>query len=203
MKKTLFASCFLVIVALVASGLWATGATSPSPSAQGADSTVITRSDRLLGDMARQSELILTGRCTDTTSTWIENNRVLVTLATISVDEVIKGEQSSTVTVVLPGGVDLNRRISVAMTYAGAPRIAPQEEVFLFLTGEEAVSSGYSITGFAEGKFSIIEDEAGQKVISRDLIKTRVETAPGKVRGSRQFVPLSDFKQKVRGYLGQ
>jgi hypothetical protein len=157
----------------------------------------------MLVDLAQQSELILTGRCTDTSSAWIENGRVLVTLATISVDEVIKGEQASSVTVVLPGGVDLNRKIPVAMTYAGAPRIAPQEEVFLFLTNEEAVSSGYSITGFAEGKFSIIEDEAGQKVISRDLIKTRVERAPGKVRGSRQFVPLSDFKQKVKGYLGQ
>jgi hypothetical protein len=128
---------------------------------------------------------------------------VLVTLATISVDEVIKGGQTSTVTVVLPGGVDVNRRIPVAMTYAGAPKIIPQEEVFLFLTGEGAVSDGYSIMGFSEGKFSIVEDEDGQRLVSRDLIKTRVKTAPGAVRGNRQFASLSDFKEKVRGYLGQ
>jgi hypothetical protein len=153
--------------------------------------------------MAQQSELILTGRCVDTSSTWVENGRVLVTLATISVDEVIKGDQASTVTVVLPGGIDINRRIPVAMTYAGAPKIIPQEEVFLFLTGEEAISNGYSIMGFSAGKFSIIEEESGQRLVSRDLIKSRVKTSPGAVRGNRQFVSLSDFKEKVRGYLGQ
>lgn len=203
MKKSVYASCCLVLAALIASGLWATRATSPSPSDQGTDSNVTSQSDLVLQDMAQQSELILTGRCADTSSTWIENGRVLVTLATISVDEVIKGDQASTVTVVLPGGIDINRRIPVAMTYAGAPKIIPQEEVFLFLAGEEAIYNGYSIMGFSAGKFSIVEDEDGQRLVSRDLIKTRVKQSPGAVRGNRQFVSLSDFKEKVRGYLGQ
>jgi hypothetical protein len=128
---------------------------------------------------------------------------VLVTLATVAVDEVIKGSQTSTVTVVLPGGVDTNRRIPVSMTYAGAPTIAPQEEVFLFLASEEGAADRYSVMGFAEGKFSVIEDEAGQKLVSRDLTKVRGQMGPGAVRGNRQFVTLSEFKAKVRGYLGQ
>ncbi|HWP44528.1 MAG TPA: hypothetical protein VNO14_14880 [Blastocatellia bacterium] len=203
MKKRLFASCFLVVAALIASGLWATRATSPSPSDKGTETSMVGRADLKLEEMARQSDLILTGRCTDTSSTWIQDGRVLVTLATVSVDEVIKGGQASTVTVVLPGGVDLNRKIPVAMTYPGAPRIAPQEEVFLFLTGEDAVPNSYTVAGFSEGKFSIVEGEAGQKLISRDPIMMREKRGPGVKRGNRQFTPLSDFKQKVRRYLGQ
>ena len=203
MKKVLNASCCLALVALVAFGLRATEATTPSFSDQAMKASIISRDDHVIQDMALQSELIVTGRCLGTRSTWVEDGRVLVTLATISVDEVLKGNQTSNATVVLPGGVDANRRIPVAMTYAGAPRIAPQEEILLFLTGEDVVAGAYAITGFAQGKYSIVEDEEGQKLVSRDPIGTRVQRGPGLARGGRQFVPLSEFKQKVRGYLGQ
>ncbi|MEK6407842.1 MAG: hypothetical protein AABN34_12840 [Acidobacteriota bacterium] len=139
----------------------------------------------------------------DSRTAWIEDGRVLVTLATVTVDEVIKGTAASTLTVVLPGGVDLDRRIPVAMTYAGAPTMASQEEVFLFLTGEERVTNGYAVMGFAQGKLSVIRDEDGEKLVSSDLTKVRGNKGPGVVRGNRQFVSLSEFKAKVKGYLGQ
>jgi hypothetical protein len=194
----------LIVAALVASGLWAANAVNSSE----ADQIIETGSagsptDLSTRDMALQSEMIITGRCLDTSTAWIENGRVLVTLATVAVDEVIKGTQTSTVTVVLPGGIDANRPIPVAMTYAGAPTIAPNENVFLFLTAEERITNGYAVMGFAEGKLSIIEDEAGQKLVSRDLTKVRGQRGPGVVRGNRQFVPLSEFKEKVLSYLGQ
>src|ERR1051325_7375943 len=134
MKKKIYGICCVLLVALTASGLWATKAVNTNIDdevvATDAAGTATGLSDR---DLALQSELIVTGRCVDTRTAWIENGRVLVTLATISVDEVIKGNNTPTVTVVLPGGADANRRIPVAMTYAGAPTIAPQEAVFLFL----------------------------------------------------------------------
>ena len=70
---------------------------------------------------------------------------------------VLKGEHAATATVAIPGGVDANRRIPIAMTFPGAPRIAPSEEVFLFLThaGDE-IAGSYGVTGFAQGKFSIV-----------------------------------------------
>ncbi len=55
----------------------------------------------------------------------------MVTLATISVGESIKGESSGSLTVVLPGGLDVNRPVPISMNYPGAQRIQPQEEVFL------------------------------------------------------------------------
>jgi hypothetical protein len=203
MKKSIYLGCCLLLIAIVASGLWSIGASKPSVAQQNQDTSIISRADELVQDMSLQSELILTGRCVDTSTTWVEDGRILVTLATISVDEVIKGGQISTVTVVLPGGVDLNRDVPVAMTYAGAPRIANKDEVFLFLNGEEMVSNGYSILGLSQGKFSIVEDENGQKLVSPDPIQAKVQSGSGLVRGNRPLVSLSDFKEKVKGYLGQ
>lgn len=203
MNKKVYAASSLIVAAVIGSGYWATKATGPSDADQIVASDATNRADLSIRDMASQAQLIATGHCIETRSEWIQDNRVLVTLATISVDEVIKGDQVSTVTVVLPGGIDANRRIPVAMTYPGAPQIAPQEEVFLFLSGDDSVANGYSVFGFAEGKYSILEDEAGQKVVSRDFVKGKVQRGPGLVRGNRQLVPLKDFKEKVRGYVDQ
>jgi hypothetical protein len=151
--------------------------------------------------MTQESDVIVTGHCLDTRSTWIEDGRVLVTIATISVSEVIKGNQTSSLEVVLPGGVDLTRRIPVAMTYAGAPQITAQEEVVLFLVGEQAVPNTYGVAEFSSGKLSIVQDEGGEKLVSPDPIRPAVNDGPGRVRGNRQFVPLSEFKEKIRGFL--
>lgn len=204
MKKTIYGICCVMLVALIASGLRATKAVNTTLTDEAVEADAAgTAADLSVRDLALQSELIVTGQCLDTSSAWIEDGRVLVTLATISVDEVIKGDNASTITVVLPGGADANRRIPVAMTYAGAPTIAPQEDVFLFLNAEEAVASGYSVMGFSQGKFSIVEDEDGQKHVSQDAAKVRVDRGTGVTRGNRKMTPLSEFKQKVRGFLGQ
>ena len=68
-----------------------------------------------------------------------------------------------TLTVGVPGGVDANRKFPIAMTYPGAPRIAPDEEVFLFLVrADDEVAQSYAMTGFSQGKFSI-ESAAGRR----------------------------------------
>ncbi len=203
MKKVILGTCCLFLVALIASGLRTTKAVNLTQEDQIIDaSSASLAADLSVKDMALQSELIVAGRCVESHSAWIENNRVLVTLATVEVDETIKGSAAATITVVLPGGIDSNRRIPVAMTYAGAPTIAPEESVFLFLTGEEAVAGGYAVMGFAQGKFSVVEDEDGQKLVSRDLTKVRLQRQSGLARGTRQLAPLAEFKQKVNGYLG-
>ena len=147
------------------------------------------------------SDLIATGRCTNLESIWINDGRNLVTLATIEVSDVLKGTAGSMVTVVLPGGIDANREIPVAMTYPGAPSIAPEEEVFLFLTQEEQIANSYSIVGFAEGKFSIVTSNKGEKLVSRDLVTVDPQGGPGVVRGTRTMVALSKFKEQVRGHV--
>jgi hypothetical protein len=198
MKRMFYViGCLLVVAA--ASWFWKSEAVNPQISEQ----ILETREDQAIKEMTLQSDLIVSGICLNTESQWIEGGRILVTMATIAVGEVVKGEPVETVTVMLPGGSDANRRFPVAMTYPGAPKIVPQEEVFLFLEEAELVADSYMITGFAQGKFSLINDQAGNKLVSRDNVRGEVQHGPGLVRGNRQFVPASVFKNQIRGYLGQ
>lgn len=198
MKKIFYTiSCLLIVAA--ASWVWKSQAENP----QIPDQISETKEDRMIKELTLQSDLIVSGQAVNTESRWIEDGRVLVTLATIAVSETVKGEPSSTVTVVIPGGSDANRRFPVAMTYPGAPNIYPQEEVFLFLTSTDSVADSYAVTGFSDGKFSLVKDEAGDKFVSRDYIRTEIKTASGVVRGNQQFVSAVSFKNKIREYLGQ
>src|SRR5687767_2343881 len=203
MKKILIGiSCSLLVV-LTISGLWATKAVDLDPQDQviavSPEEAMSTAADLSTAEMTLQSERIVTGECVGVETAWID--RTLVTIATVAVGEVIKGEDSSTVTVVLPGGTDTNRKFPIAMTYPGAPTLQPGEQAFLFLTREDEVPNGYVVTGFAQGKFSIVEDSQGQQVISRDLTKVRLQGGSGTVRGTKQTLSLSEFKEKVKGYL--
>ena len=101
-------------------------------------------------------------------------------------------------TVVLPGGIDLNRPVPVAMTFPGAPTLQQQEEAFLFLLREETLNDTYAVTGFAQGKYSIIDDGKGQKLVSRDLSRLRLQRGSSANRGNRQLTSLAEFKEKVR-----
>jgi hypothetical protein len=147
--------------------------------------------------MAEQADLIAVGRCVGTRSQWL--GRDLVTLATVSLSEVIKGDERSTVTVVLPGGVDATRRIKVASTWVGAPTLRPREEVFLFLTRGQAVP-GYVVMGFSQGKLSIVPSRQGRQ-ISQDLSQVRLISGEKVVRGARTTTTLSAFTHEIRGYL--
>src|SRR5262245_6044446 len=201
MKKKLFALSGVFLIVLVITGLWATKAIDlmgVEPNDPQATSMV---NGMTMREMTQGASLIVTGKCLGTRSQWID--RRLVTLATISVTEAIKNDvgASETFEVVLPGGIDANRRIPLAMTYAGAPQISPDEEVFLFLTTQDEVANGYAVMGFAQGKFSIANDTEGGKVVTRDQTLPPMERGAGMMRGNRQAVRLSEFIELVRSYL--
>jgi hypothetical protein len=152
-------------------------------------------------EMTEGATLIVMGTCLETKSQWV--GRSLVTLATVSVTETIKGGAAEKLTVVLPGGVDANRKFPVAMNYAGAPQMSKDEEVFLFLTTQDEVAGGYAVMGFAQGKYSIAEGSDGGKVVTRDMTKAPVQKGAGMIRGNLQVVPLSEFKELVKRYLNR
>ena len=84
--------------------------------------------------MTQEASAIVHGTCVATQSQWV--GRSLVTDATISVEEALKGDAAigSNVTVELPGGISANGRFPVAMTYAGAPQISPTKKSFSSFT---------------------------------------------------------------------
>lgn len=203
MKKTLLLClCCGLITVLGATRPWETQAQRAPGRSQVLDISDTTLAVRLSdAQMSRQADVIAIGQAVDTKSVWID--RDLVTMVTISVSEVVKGDASSTITVVLPGGTDADRKFPVGVTWPGAPTIQPQEEVFLFLDSASDFPGGYTITGFAQGKFGIATDERGEKYVSRNLGGVGLVGPAGVTRGTAGMEHLSDFTEQVRGYVRQ
>jgi len=199
MKKTILASCLLIVIALLVSTHWGTKAVNapPQDTLPTPDTTLAVALS--IQDMVNQSDVIAIGNVVDTRSLWVD--RSLVTLATVSVGEALKGPETGNITVVLPGGVDANRKFPVAMSYPGAPRLTPGEDVFLFLTADTDYGTGYNVAGFAQGKFSIVTDEDGEKAVSRDLTKVALQGDNGVRRGQSNLTPLANFKAQVKSFL--
>lgn len=197
MKKIALASCILIVVALLISTQWGTKAVNAPP-----DDTLPVPDTTLavalsLDEMVDQSDVIAIGNCVDTKSVWVD--RTLVTLATVSVSETLKGGETSSLTVVLPGGSDSNRKFPIAVSYPGAPQMTPGENVFLFLTSDIDTGMGYNVAGFAQGKFSIVNDEDGTPVVSRDLTRMTLQSNKGVRRGgAANVIPLASFKDRVK-----
>lgn len=158
MKKVIL-TISLILVVLLISARWSSKAVNAPPTQDLSQTSAGTSraSGLAINEMIDHSDLIAIGNCVETRSVWVD--RRLVTLATISVAETLKGAELRTVTVSLPGGIDANRKFPVAMTYPGAPRISPGEDVFLFLTSHGETAGSYSVTGFSQGKLSIVKDE--------------------------------------------
>lgn len=199
MKKITLASCLLIAIALLMSARWGTKAVNAPP-----DDTVATPDTTLavalsLEEMVNQSDVIAIGNCVNTQSAWVDGS--LVTMATVSVSETLKGSASESVTVVLPGGIDANRKIPVSMSYPGAPSLTPGENAFLFLTAAPEFGNNYTVAGFSQGKFSIVNDEDGEPMVSRDLSEMSLRGNNGVRRGQSDATPLSSFKEQVKGYL--
>jgi hypothetical protein len=202
MKNAVLAISLIVAVLLI-SARWSSKAVSAPP----IDGVIQTSVDTSLAtslsitDMIDRSDLIAIGSCVDTKSVWV--NRTLLTLTTISVAETLKGAEPETITVALPGGIDASRKFPIAMSFPGAPRITPGEDLFLFLTANPEVASSYTVTGFSQGKFSIVKDQEGEHFVTRDLTKTMLKNNNGVRRGSADMTPLSSLKAQVKAHLRQ
>ena len=195
--KNIALAIAIILAALVISARWSSKAVNAPPP----DGVVQTGDTSLVNglsvdDMIDRSDLIAIGSCVDTKSVWM--NRTLVTLATVSVAETLKGAEPRTIVVALPGGIDANRKFPVAVTYPGAPRMTPGEDVFLFLTADSEPGGSYSVTGFSQGKFSIVKDADGEPFVTRDLRRTNFKDNNGVRRGSADMTPLSTLKAQVK-----
>lgn len=199
MKKILLGSCLLIAIALLVSARWGTKAVNAPPSNDLPTTDTTLALALSLEDMVNQSDVIAIGNCVETKSVWVD--RTLVTLATVSVTENLKGNATSSITVELPGGIDANRAVPIAVTYPGAPSLTPGENVFLFLTATGEVGGSYTVAGFSQGKFSIVTDEDGEQMVSRNLTKTALKSNNGVRRGGSDLIPLANLKERVNGYL--
>ena len=145
------------------------------------------------------SDVIVIGRAAERSTRWIDGS--LVTAVMVEITEAIKGGVAGRIEVLLPGGADTNRRIKVGMTFPGAPQMQAKEEVFLFLTHDSDIG-GYIVSGFAQGKFSIVTQQ-GRRMIARDLRGSQLVEGTGIARGTVTLTPLDDFRSEIAGYINR
>ena len=147
---------------------------------------------------------IVEGHCLAIRPTWIDGN--LVTTATVQVNASLKGNPTSQVSVILPGGIDLNRQVPIQVNVPGVPRLAPQEEVLLFLVPFTGIPNSYTVLGMAQGKFTLALSAAGAKQASNDLRGLRLASpATGAVAESSTSLnfDLQRFRDQIAEILAQ
>jgi hypothetical protein len=176
---------------------WALGLLLASGLAASLGATTLVRMSEQ--EMASKADLIVRGTCTHLESARLDHH--LVTMVTVSVGDTLKGAPGGSVTVVVPGGVDLNRPIPIAETWPGAPRFADHQEVFLFLTRRPDVAGGYSVMGYSQGAFAVVSAADGSKMVERNLTGMSLADHEGVVAGGRSAVPLTDFERQVRSLV--
>lgn len=142
------------------------------------------------------AELIIEGHCVHLETAWMDG--ILMTLATVEVDAVHKGQPGATVTVVTPGGVDLDREVPIQMVVAGSPAIAPQEEVLLFLVPFTGTPDAFTVLGLAQGKYTLAVTEGGVKRASSDL-RGLQRTPP--LPTPSNSPDLEGLRAEIAGYL--
>ena len=115
-------------------------------------------------EMAVKSDTIVVGRCASAATRWVGGT--LVTLINVEVSETMKGAAARQITLVIPGGVDTDREVPISVIFPGAPSVVRNETVLLYLSESTLVGGGYDITGFNQGKYSVVE-VAGEQLVTR------------------------------------
>jgi hypothetical protein len=151
-------------------------------------------------EMTAAADAIVVGRITTVESRWTDP-RNLATFATVAVDQVLKGAAVPELTVVVPGGIDANRRVKIAMTFPGAPRLDQEERVLLFLAADADVADAYAVVGYAQGKFSIVADANGREVVTRGSAALRLASGPGVTPSTLQMVSLAEVAASIRALV--
>jgi hypothetical protein len=159
--------------------------------------TLIALNDDQLID---QSTLIVTGSCAKVRHEWRQG--MLLTLATIRVDRVLKGKAGSEVTLMIPGGIDFERKVPVAVTFPGAPTVLPDERVLLFLEPAGTGPGEMAVTGFSQGKLSILEAADGTPMVRRDLAGVSLAKGHRLQAGGKRAMPLALMEERIARRIG-
>lgn len=101
--------------------------------------------------------LIVHGRVLSSFSQWEEGN--IYTYTAVKVSQVLKGEESATITVKQMGG----RVGDIAEEIPGAPTLVRGEEVVLFLVHWR---ENYWVHSIVLGKFSVIEEQGMKRAVN-------------------------------------
>ena len=120
-----------------------------------------------LKDLSKGADVILTGKVTQQTSSWNEDNTRIYTEATIQVEEYLKGNNNESSVVVRYLGGEVG---DVGELYSHMPRFDNDEEVLVFLTRDKQ-NSNYKVFNGQQGKINIIEDPTTAEKVTASNVK--------------------------------
>ena len=147
-------------------------------------------------EVVSESSLIVRGRVTDVRSLIGAGDRI-ESIATVAVENVLKGQASGFVYVRVPGGEVGRSRVVMV----GAPTFRTGQRAVFFLK-PDSVDSSLRPIGLSMGVFFVqSEPRTGRPVIAPPLVagSTTARTGPA-VRGDtrRRFMQIRDFEALVR-----
>jgi hypothetical protein len=139
-------------------------------------------------ELARASDAVVRGVVESRATRPAAGGRLLYTFVEVRTAELWRGAAAGRVTVRVPGGA----RGRIAQRVAGAPALAPGDEVVLFLRRAGEV---HQVTGLALGKFAVAggtarPDLAGLHLAARSL--------PAGERAAEEM-PVAELEARVRG----
>ena len=120
-----------------------------------------------LKELTTNSDAIITGKVTQQTSSWNEDKTRIYTLATVKVDDYIKGASSgNTVTIKYLGG----EVGEIGELYSHMPRFEDNEEVLVFLK-KDANRTDYKVSGGENGKINLISDPQTGELMTNSNVR--------------------------------
>jgi hypothetical protein len=127
-------------------------------------------------ELARASDVVAVGKVTGMRGEWDQNKTRIVTRVTVAVDEYLKGDAGTVMTITSLGGeVD-----GVGEWYSHSARFKKDEDVVVF--AEKDKDGNYRVAGGQQGKLSI-EQDAGTSIArvseqtTLDDVRTQVKNA--------------------------
>lgn len=129
-----------------------------------------------LQDLSVGADVIVTGKVSQKSSSWNEDNTRIYTRATIQVEEYLKGNNNGNTVVVSYLGGEVG---DVGEMYSHMPRFEDKEEVLVFLKKDEK-NSDYKVFYGEEGKISVINDpKTGEKITAS---KVKINTIKAQIK---------------------
>ena len=117
-------------------------------------------------DLSKDADLIITGKVSQQISSWNEDKTRIYTIATVQVEDYIKGNVTGNSVSVKYLGGEVG---DVGETYSHIPTFVNNEEVLIFLKKNEN-KSDYSVLYGEEGKISLVNDsQTGELVTSSNV----------------------------------
>jgi len=137
-----------------------------------------------LEQLTQASEQIVVGKIMSQKSKW--ENGAIQTVVEVSVVDLLKGNISQTVEVVIAGGQTMTSSgVGVSEISAAVPRFFQDTEAVLFLISTEN-SQQMEIVGYSQGYLPILDEVAGKVVRSPDQISNMpLETLKNRVRATQ------------------